>query len=139
MKSNRLIHSGLSRVVSEMGHGDSLAIADAGLPVPFGTERIDLAVSEGVPSFLEVLDAVVSELRVERVVVAEEFAAISPALYQKLVVRLERWSKAVKKPVGLTLVPHMEFKRLTSSARAVARTGEYTPYANVLLYSGVVF
>jgi len=36
-------------------------------------------------------------------------------------------------------VSHDEFKRMTQQARAVVRTGEFTPYANVILISGVVF
>jgi D-ribose pyranase len=31
------------------------------------------------------------------------------------------------------------FKERTRSARAVIRTGEFTPYANVILTAGVVF
>jgi len=37
------------------------------------------------------------------------------------------------------LVSHEELKRLSQKAAAVVRTGEFTPYANVILYSGVVF
>jgi len=139
MKSSRLIHSGLSLAISEMGHGDCLAIADAGLPIPPTTKRIDLAVMKGVPSFLEVLDAVLSELRVDHVLVAEEFSNVSPALYAKLTARLERYTKATGQAVRIQAVSHTEFKKATGSARAVARTGEFTPYANILLYSNVVF
>ena len=37
-----------------MGHFDKLSIGDAGMPVPRTTEKIDLAVTNGVPSFMEV-------------------------------------------------------------------------------------
>ena len=36
-------------------------------------------------------------------------------------------------------VPHAAFKEQTAGARAVIRTGEFTPYANILLPAGVVF
>ena len=36
-------------------------------------------------------------------------------------------------------IPHEELKRLTASARAVVRTGETTPFANVVLVAGVTF
>jgi D-ribose pyranase len=36
-------------------------------------------------------------------------------------------------------LPHDEFKRLCEQAKAVIRTGECSPYANVILHSGVIF
>jgi D-ribose pyranase len=39
----------------------------------------------------------------------------------------------------IVTVPHQSFKAQTHSARAVIRTGEFTPYANIILEAGVVF
>jgi D-ribose pyranase len=39
----------------------------------------------------------------------------------------------------VTAIPHEEFKARTAAARAVVRTGEFTPYANVILIAGVTF
>jgi D-ribose pyranase len=36
-------------------------------------------------------------------------------------------------------VTHEDLKARSHSARAVIRTGEFTPYANVILVAGVVF
>jgi D-ribose pyranase len=36
-------------------------------------------------------------------------------------------------------ISHRELKRLSEQARAVVRTGECTPYHNVVLASGVTF
>ena len=58
MKKTHLLHAELSQLIAAMGHGDAIVIADAGLPVPAGTRCIDLAVTRGVPSFEQVLDAV---------------------------------------------------------------------------------
>jgi D-ribose pyranase len=41
--------------------------------------------------------------------------------------------------VQVDFVTHETLKDLTRRARAVIRTGEATPYANVLLYSGAIF
>jgi D-ribose pyranase len=41
--------------------------------------------------------------------------------------------------VPVEFVSHAEFKVRTTSARAIVRTGEFAPYANVILVSGVVF
>lgn len=130
MKRGTLLHAELSRVIASMGHGDLLAIGDAGLPIPVGTPCIDLAVMRGVPRFADVLQAVLSELQVERAVVARE--ACGPGATPP------DWCRPLQ-PVVPGSVPHEQFKQLCQGARAVVRTGECTPYMNVLLYSGVVF
>ena len=57
MKKTALLTAPISSAVARLGHGDSLCIGDAGLPVPQGVERIDLALMVGVPSALQVLKA----------------------------------------------------------------------------------
>ncbi|KQV96889.1 D-ribose pyranase [Rhizobacter sp. Root1221] len=131
MKKTALLHGELSHLIATMGHGDALVIADAGLPVPAGTRCIDLAVARGVPSFEQVLDAVLAELQVEHAVHASELQARSPALAAALRGRLDG--------IPLSQVDHPTFKELTRSARAIVRTGEFSPYANVILHAGVVF
>ena len=65
MKRHGILNSNISRVLSSMGHTDRIAIADCGLPVPEGTERIDLAVTFGNPRFMDVLKAVSSDMKIE--------------------------------------------------------------------------
>ncbi|GGF70307.1 D-ribose pyranase [Paracoccus acridae] len=127
MKRTTLLHSELSGLIAAMGHGDLLVIGDAGLPVPPGVRCIDLAVTRGVPRFFDVLDAVVAELVVERSAWASEASADLDA---------ELRARALGQ--GRT-VAHDAFKALTRDARAIVRTGEFTPYANVALWSGVAF
>jgi len=131
MKKRGLLNAPLSHVVAQMGHGDTLVLADAGLPIPPTVPRIDLAVRPGLPPLLEVLEAVLEELHVEQAVVAVELRDRSPALYAALQYRLGS--------IRIEHVPHERFKAMTASARAVVRTGECTPYANVILVSGVIF
>lgn len=139
MKRTGLLNAPLSHAVASLGHTRALAIADAGLPIPAGPERIDLAVAAGVPSFLQVLDAVAGEMMVERAVIAAEMATVNPALRKELGERLDAMAAAQGRPIALDEVPHEDFKRLTAASVAVARTGECSPYANILLYSGVTF
>jgi D-ribose pyranase len=131
MKLGGVLNHRLSVVFAELGHTDGLTIADAGLPVPLGVERIDLAVSPGVPSFAQVLGAVAGELKVEEIIIAKEaFAANSEVL---------RTIEHCLPDVPVSAVPHDEFKALARDTRAVVRTGECTPYANCILRSGVIF
>lgn len=131
MKKTGLLHGELSHLVATLGHGDLVVVADAGLPVPPGVRCIDLAVSPGVPSFDAVLQALLSEMQVERAGLAVELAARDADAAAALKARLPgaQWAS----------LPHAAFKQATQSARAIVRTGEFTPYMNVLLYAGVVF
>lgn len=131
MKKTRVINSNISRVIAQMGHFDTIGIGDAGMPVPADTEKIDLAVEAGLPSFIQVLENVLSELEVQKVYLAEEIKIKNPDQLA-----------AVKKIVGDTpieFIPHEEMKKDLSDTKAFIRTGEETPYSNILLESGVVF
>ena len=141
MKTGKLLHSELSATIARMGHGDALVIGDAGLPVPHGPLRIDLALTPGIPSFLETLDAVLDELRIERIVLAEEIGPRNPRQLAAIQQRLAGYRKRVAPgiEVEVVFVPHDELKQRSARALAVVRTGECTPYSNVILHSGVVF
>jgi len=138
MKRGVILHPELSRVIASLGHGDAVVLADAGLPIPAGVERIDLAYAAGQPPFLDVLEALLGELEVERATLAAELDTVAPpAFRQRLRARLLALPKVSAR--GLELVPHEELKRRCAGARVVVRTGEFTPYANVILHAGVVF
>lgn len=135
MKRNGMINADISRVLSYMGHTDTLAIGDCGLPIPDETERIDLALKMGVPSFAEVLREVVKEMKVEKVFLAEEIKEKNPGV-QSMVLELVDCMDTVCEVV---YVPHVELKNRTKTCKAVIRTGEITPYANIILQSACLF
>ena len=123
MKKSGILHAELSRLIAALGHGDLIVIGDAGLPVPPGVPCIDLAVTRGLPSFADVLAAVLSEMQVEHCAMA---TAASEALHALA-------------PTPPELITHEAFKQSSRTARAIIRTGEVTPYANIALYAGVTF
>jgi D-ribose pyranose/furanose isomerase RbsD len=133
MKKTTCLNSEISRVTAQMGHFDTLTIGDAGLPVPDGVKRIDLAVRLGVPQFTDVLETVLTELAIQKATIAEEMMHSNPELLQ--------YMKKIMKEQGveLVMVPHDELKRLSAGSKAVIRTGECRAFANVILESGVVF
>jgi D-ribose pyranase len=131
MKKTALLQSDLSYVIATMGHMDTLVIADAGLPIPSEALRIDLALTQGVPGAIQTLKVILEELKVEKVILAQEVKDRNP----KFLLAVQN----LLPDVPMEFVAHTEFKMRTASARAVVRTGEFAPYANVILVSGVVF
>lgn len=131
MKKIGVLNQPLSAVIAGLGHTDTLVVADAGLPIPAETLRLDLAVAAGIPSFMDVLRAVLEEMQVERIVLASEIAENNPDIQAEIL--------ALVGDVPVEYVPHEDFKAQTRAARAVVRTGECTPYANVILSAGVTF
>ncbi|WP_439259229.1 D-ribose pyranase [Lonepinella sp. BR2930] len=139
MKKTTLLNASLSHSIATLGHTDSLTICDAGLPIPKTVERIDLALTAGVPSFLQTVDAVIAEMFVERVVLAEEIKYKNPDIYTALLSRLQQLEQQQGNQIHIQYVAHEIFKELTHNNKAIVRTGECSPYANVILYSGVPF
>ncbi|QHB17272.1 D-ribose pyranase [Mannheimia pernigra] len=139
MKKTTNLNAKLSHNIATLGHTDSLTICDAGLPIPNEVERIDLALTAGVPSFLQTFDVVVQELFVERVLVAEEIKQKNPQILDALLARLNQLEQAQNNQIQIDYVDHEMFKEQTHYSKAVVRTGECSPYANIILYSGVPF
>ncbi len=67
-----------------MGHTDTICIGDCGLPIPDETERIDLAVKFGQPSFMDVLEEVGADMKVEKIILAEEMKLQNPEILRQI-------------------------------------------------------
>ena len=139
MKKTVLLNAPISSAVARLGHGDSLCIGDAGLPVPKGVEKVDLALTVGVPSALQVLKAVTSEMCVERAVIALELKDEQSKFHAELRKALDAISDSLSREIQIDVVSHEDFKRATVHCQTTVRTGECTPFANIILYSGVTF
>ena len=133
MKKGTCLNSEVSYVIAKLGHFDTLTIGDAGLPIPDGVQRIDLAVKLGLPGFRDVLETVLSEMKIQKATIAAEMVEINPELYEYMKARI------AQEGAELVLIPHEELKRQSASSKAVVRTGECKAYANVILESNVTF
>lgn len=133
MKKNGILNVQLSKVIARLGHGDKLVICDCGLPIPKDAEIVDLVLVKGVPTFRQVLKAVLKEVQVEKVIYVEEFEKVSKALFDEM--------KNLIQAVEHICIAHEKFKEETKCGDNVVfvRTGEATPYANIILVSGVSF
>lgn len=129
MKKHGILNRELAGHFAKLGHTDRIVIADCGLPIPKDVACIDLAYKLGEPTFLTILEVVLNDLVVEAAVLAQEIQA-----------KNEKVAKEVTNSLSnISYVTHEEFKELTKEAKLIIRTGEITPYANVILQCGVIF
>ena len=117
MKKSGILNAQLIRCIAELGHKDLFMIGDAGMPIPKGVEIVDLVVCGGVPTFKQVMDAVLAETEVEAYTIANEIEEKNPELLAYIQQSL----------------PEAE------ESKFAIRTGEFTPYPNIILRAGVAF
>ncbi|MCP2240327.1 D-ribose pyranase [Thermoanaerobacterium thermosaccharolyticum] len=125
MKKFGVLNKDLSGELAGLGHMDEFIICDAGFPIPKEAKRIDLALTKGLPGFMDTLKAILSEVVVEKVIVAEETEKVSPEFFEQL--------RDIFKYQEFVLIPHSEFKNKSKEVKFIVRTGEFIPYANMLL------
>jgi len=128
MKNHGVIHPELVRLLAQLGHKDEVLICDAGFPIPLNVERIDLAYRLGSPEFGDVVESIATDIAVESIVVADESAD-----------DLVEWLQSAIESESTQRITHDQLKDRAERSRAVIRTGETTPYANVILIAGVTF
>jgi D-ribose pyranase len=131
MKKIGVLNKDISEVIAGMGHGDMLVVSDAGLAIPSTVRRIDVAIKPGLPGLIETAEVVNLELKVDQIIVPEMMETACPQILEEL--------RKLFTGVKLEKVPTEHYKQLAWSSRAIIRTGECTPYANVILVSGVIF
>lgn len=131
MKKDGILNAQLMKNIALLGHMDLFMIGDAGMPIPRGVEIVDLVLNRGNPGFKQVLDAIVAETEVEYYYMAEEIVKKNQVLYQYVTDKM--------KAVDYKLIPHSDLKELSKKCKFAIRTGEFSPYPNVIFRAGVIF
>lgn len=131
MKKAGILNAQLAGYIAGLGHKETFLIADVGMPIPKGVPIVDLALCAGVPTFEQVLKAVLEETKVEYYYLADEIYEKNPKL---LLVIQEALSE-----VEYKIMSHENLKEFTKNVKFAIRTGEFTPYPNIVLSAGVVF
>ncbi len=129
MYKTGILNSEISKLLSDLGHTDQIMIADCGLPVPQGVKKIDLALEFGKPSFLEVFHLIKNHMVIEQITIANEMIKQNDELYIQL----------MSEHIDISTVSHEQLKADSRKVKAIIRTGEAKPFANVILKSGVLF
>ncbi|MCY7918105.1 D-ribose pyranase [Bacillus vallismortis] len=131
MKKHGILNSHLAKLLADLGHTDQIVIADAGLPVPDGVLKIDLSLKPGLPAFEDTATVLADEMVVEKVIAASEMKTANQ--------ENARFLETLFSEQEIEYLSHEKFKLLTKEAKAIIRTGEFTPYANCILQAGVLF
>jgi D-ribose pyranase len=128
VKKGGILHPEICKLLAASGHTDYITICDRGFPVPEGPSRIDLALVDGIPTVLDVLRAVAAEWTLDRVIITQEMTEISPQHVAAI--------RAIVGDVPLDVRSHLELKHLSRTARGTIRTGDTTPWGNIVIVSG---
>ena len=131
MKKRGIINAQLAGLIAGLGHKDTFMIGDGGMPIPKGVEIVDLVLCGGVPTFRQVMDAILDEAEIEQYTIANEIEEKNPELLAYIREKLPNaeWE----------MIPHTELKEMSRNVKFAVRTGEFTPYPNIILRAGVAF
>jgi D-ribose pyranase len=128
MLKSGILNPSINSLLSRVRHTNTLVIADRGFPFWPQIETVDISLVDGIPSVLDVLNAIRKNFVVGKTWMAEEFLANNPkAVTDQFAAALE----------GVTLVyePHIDFKRRVPLSVGLIRTGDAIQYANMVLES----
>lgn len=138
--ASMILNPHINKLISQLGHFDEIVICDAGLPIPKnGAQVIDLSIIRGYPSFINVLDAFLNNLAIEELIITQEMKFHNKKVYEEFSKKymILKDVKEIKPILSFTF--HDDFKKRSNKAVAFIRTGEQTPYANIILVAGVNF
>ena len=128
-----MLNSNAKYMLARMGHRDLLAVTDAGFNIPKDVETVDLALLPNIPTLRQVLEAVLLEVPVEAVYLAEEIKTQAPDIlkdYEELFPGVE-----------FHFMPHTpDFDDLVGTCRGAIRSGQFYRHApNCVLKIGCVY
>ncbi len=129
MTYNRILNNDLLYTLSRLGHTQTICICDAGLPIPEDKHVIDLSFIPGTVSFLDVYNEIVKACPFEKAYYATETEIQNPSIFNAL----------KNSPFEKEVLSHEELKTMSFNCYAFIRTGECTPFANVILQAKTTF
>jgi D-ribose pyranase len=128
MLKTGILNPALLQLLARVRHTNTLVIADRGFPFWPEIETIDLSLVDGIPTVLQVLDALSANFVIGRAFAAAEFREHNAkAAQDALAARLPG--------IPLTFEAHLEFKKRVPRAIGLVRTGDTMPYANLIIES----
>lgn len=127
MKKRGIINAKLMEEITALGHYDSFVICDMAFPIPRNAVKVDLALVEGVPTFLQVLHSVLKEVIVEKVILADNIQQYNPGLDEDI--------RGIMTKQPIEYVDFAEFRELCKNAKFIIRSGSSEPCSNMIMVS----
>ncbi len=115
-------------LLARIRHTNTLVISDWAFPFWPEIETVDISLTHGIPTVLDVLALIQPVFQIGRIWQAEEF----------LTHNTPETTAAFAKVFGdtpLTREAHLDFKKRVPLAIGLIRTGDATPYGNVIIES----
>lgn len=128
MLKTGILNPALLSLLARVRHTNTLVIADRGFPSWPQIETVDLSLVDGIPTVLQVLNAIRPNFVIGRAFAAREFNKVNSAATRAALA-------SALKGVPLTFEPHVAFKQRVPGAIGLIRTGDTTQYANLILES----
>lgn len=128
MLKSGLLNPAVLHLLARIRHTNTVVIADRGFPSWPQVETVDLSLVDGVPTVLQVLNAIRPNFVIGRAWLAKEFLQVNPPATQRAL-------RTALRGVPIEFEPHLDFKRRVPHATGLIRTGDTVQYANLIIES----
>ena len=128
MLQNGILNPHLLNLLARIRHTNTLVIADWAFPFWPQIETVDISLTHGIPTVLDVLDLLTPVFKIGKIWQAEEFVSHNPTDV------VDRFASSFG-TIPLTREAHVDFKKRVPLAIGLIRTGDPTPYGNIILES----
>ena len=128
MLATGILNPQINHLLSRVRHTNTLVIADKGFPFWPTVETIDISLVDGIPTVLQVLNAIVPNFKIGRIWMTREFLETNKPE------TLEAYKKATE-GIRTAYEPHVEFKNRVPQALGLIRTADTTPFSNLIIES----
>ena len=128
MLKTGILNPHILNLLARVRHTNNLVIADRGFPSWPQIETVDISFVDDLPTVLQVIAAVRAQCVIGKAWMAKEFLKAND-------IRTQASFATALKGLALTREAHVDFKNRVPNAVGLIRTGDTTPYANVILES----
>jgi D-ribose pyranase len=128
MLQTGILNPHVLNLVARVRHTNTLVICDWAFPFWPQIETVDISLTRGIPTVLDVLDLLTPVFKIGRIWQADEFVSSNPPE------TIARFAKSFG-DIPLTREAHVDFKKRVPHAIGLIRTGDPTAYGNIILES----
>lgn len=128
MLKNGILNPAINSLISRTRHTNMLVISDRGFPFWPTIETVDLSLIDGIPTVLQVLNAIRPNFVIGEIYMAEQFNQVNTQD------TCQQFAEAMR-DIDVHFEEHDDLKLRVPQAIGLIRTGDTTQYANMILVS----